>query len=120
MNMDRFRGECECSMKHEKPESFPDDYKPQCECSQLHSVETFLAACKPKHFKTKHWFDVGFAERKRNGTVSNYVAMGRKRTDFEDARNELQIILMDNNRRGIIVPPDEFCIIEHTETFYLV
>lgn len=34
MNMDRFRPECECSMKHEKPESYPDDYKPQCECNQ--------------------------------------------------------------------------------------
>lgn len=34
MNLDRFKPETERSMSHEKPESYPDDYKPQCECTQ--------------------------------------------------------------------------------------
>lgn len=120
MNFDRFKPDCECSMYHEKPESYPDDYKPQCECNQPNPVETFLAGCKPKHFKTERWYSVGLAVRKENGSVRHYIAIGEPLSSFESANSKITIMGMDYNRRGIFVAKDEFCVIEHTETFYMV
>lgn len=99
-------------MKHEKSESYPDDYKPQCECKQTVPVGAF---------KTEHWFSVGYAERKANGSVACYLAFGKIGFNtFEEAKTKLDLINIDYNRRGIAIPKDEFCVIEHTETFYLI
>lgn len=98
-------------MKHEKPESFPDDYKPQCECKQTVPMGGF---------KTEHWFGVGYAERKPDGSVKHYIQLGADCSTIEEVKRKIDLQIMDYNRRGIAVPKDEFCVIEHTETFYLV
>lgn len=111
MNLDRFRPPCECSMKHEKPESHPDDYKPQCECNKTQPLGAF---------KKTHWFSVGYAERKQDGTVRSYIQLEQDSDTFEVAYRHLEALRQDYYQRGIGVPKDEFCVIEHTETFYLV
>lgn len=111
MNLDRFPNPPERSMSHEKPESYPDDYRPQCECNRTKPAGVI---------RTDHWFAVGYAERKPDGEIRTYVEFGKPLPTFEAARKELQIMRTDYNRRGIATPSDEFCVVEHTETFYLV
>ncbi len=98
-------------MKHEKPESHPDDYKPQCECSQPK---------RPSAIKTERCFFVGYAERKPDGTVRKHIALGDDYASYEAARIHIDVIKLDYERRRIAYADDEFCVIEHVETFWLV